>query len=277
MFKIGEFSKLSNITVKMLRHYDEIGLLKPIRVDDITNYRYYSSSQLETASMINTYKSLGFSLKIIKTLIENKNGEEDLLSYYKIRIQEIKEEQENLKKQVKLLEEASKMNKSLNMIKYKAIESIIPERNIISLRKTVESYYDEEVLWNEIYEFIKENNIVPIYDGYTMALYHDDEYKEKNVDIEIQITVEEMGEDIGDFKFFRTKEENIVSITFSGSYEKMPKVAEVIAFYIEQNNLKITNTRANIFLVSPAQTDNVEEYVTQACYFIKNSINKKLL
>ena len=269
MFKIGEFSKLSNITVKMLRHYDEIGLLKPIRVDEMTNYRYYSPNQLETASIINTYKSLGFSLKIIKTLIETKNKEEDLLSYYKIRIQEIKEEQENLEKQVKLLEEASKMNKDLNMIKYKVVESIIPKRKVLSLRRIVRTYYHEGILWNEVYEFIEDNNITPVYDGYTMALYHDDEYKEENVDIEIQITVEKMGEDFGDFKFFETDEENIVSVTFSGSYEKMVKIAEVVAFYIEQNDLKITNTMANIFHVSPAQTDNVDEYVTQACYFIK--------
>ena len=46
MFKIGEFSKLSQVSVKALRHYDALGLLKPARVDRFTGYRYYSADQL---------------------------------------------------------------------------------------------------------------------------------------------------------------------------------------------------------------------------------------
>ena len=41
MLKIGEFSKLSRISIRMLRHYDEIGLLKPAEIDRFTDYRYY--------------------------------------------------------------------------------------------------------------------------------------------------------------------------------------------------------------------------------------------
>jgi DNA-binding transcriptional MerR regulator len=46
MFKIGDFSRLSRVSVKALRYYDEIGLLKPVRVDQFTGYRYYSADQL---------------------------------------------------------------------------------------------------------------------------------------------------------------------------------------------------------------------------------------
>lgn len=46
MFKIGDFSKLSRVSVKTLRYYDEIGLLKPVGVDRFTRYRYYSAEQL---------------------------------------------------------------------------------------------------------------------------------------------------------------------------------------------------------------------------------------
>ena len=46
MLKIGEFSKLSRVSVRMLRHYDEIGLLKPAEIDRFTDYRYYRESPL---------------------------------------------------------------------------------------------------------------------------------------------------------------------------------------------------------------------------------------
>ena len=46
MLKIGEFSKLTQVSVRMLRHYDEIGLLKPAEIDCFTDYRYYKEEQL---------------------------------------------------------------------------------------------------------------------------------------------------------------------------------------------------------------------------------------
>lgn len=46
MFKIGEFSKLTQVTIRMLRHYDETGLLKPAQIDPITGYRLYSTEQI---------------------------------------------------------------------------------------------------------------------------------------------------------------------------------------------------------------------------------------
>ena len=62
MLKIGEFSKLSRISIRMLRHYDEIGLLTPETIDPFTGYRYYSEAQLFTAGRITALKDMGFKL-----------------------------------------------------------------------------------------------------------------------------------------------------------------------------------------------------------------------
>ena len=66
MLKIGDFSKLSRISIRMLRHYDEIGILTPGHVDEFTGYRYYSEAQLPLAGMIQALKNLGFGLAVIK-------------------------------------------------------------------------------------------------------------------------------------------------------------------------------------------------------------------
>lgn len=60
--KIGDFSKLSRISIRMLRHYNEIGLLIPESIDDFTGYRYYSEAQLPVANRITALKDMGFSL-----------------------------------------------------------------------------------------------------------------------------------------------------------------------------------------------------------------------
>ena len=67
-FKIGEFSKLCQVTVKTLRHYEEIGLMIPVEVDEWTGYRYYDISQLRCMSRIVYLKQLGFSLEEISEL-----------------------------------------------------------------------------------------------------------------------------------------------------------------------------------------------------------------
>lgn len=64
MLKIGEFSVLSQISIHMLRHYDEIGLLIPEHVDDFTGYRYYSECQLPIANKIQALKSMGLGLTL---------------------------------------------------------------------------------------------------------------------------------------------------------------------------------------------------------------------
>ena len=62
MLKIGEFSKLSRVSVRMLRHYDDIGLLPPARIDRFTGYRYYNPDQLPVIGRITALKDMGFQL-----------------------------------------------------------------------------------------------------------------------------------------------------------------------------------------------------------------------
>ena len=69
MLRIGEFSALSQISIYMLRHYDEIGLLTPEHTDNFTGYRYYSEAQLPTANKIRALKNMGLSLPLIKEIL----------------------------------------------------------------------------------------------------------------------------------------------------------------------------------------------------------------
>ncbi len=61
MLKIGDFSKLSRISIRMLRHYNEIGLLIPESIDDFTGYRYYSEAQLPVANRITALKDMALA------------------------------------------------------------------------------------------------------------------------------------------------------------------------------------------------------------------------
>src|SRR5215813_3184644 len=70
MFRIGDFSRLAQVSVKALRFYDEVGLLKPTYVDRDTGYRYYSSTLLPRLNRILAFKELGLALDEIIHLLE---------------------------------------------------------------------------------------------------------------------------------------------------------------------------------------------------------------
>ncbi|MBQ8891388.1 MAG: MerR family transcriptional regulator [Bacilli bacterium] len=73
MYKIGEFSELTGATVKTLRYYDSIGLLKPSNIDNFTNYRYYNDEELVLFKKIEYLKKLGFTLEEIKSNLSDMN------------------------------------------------------------------------------------------------------------------------------------------------------------------------------------------------------------
>ena len=78
MLKIGEFSRLSQVTVATLHHYDEIGLLKPAQIDKFTNYRYYTLEQLPHVHRILALKELGLSLDQIIQMVNTELPTEQL-------------------------------------------------------------------------------------------------------------------------------------------------------------------------------------------------------
>lgn len=71
MYKIGEFSKLVNLSIKTLRYYDEIGLLKPDYKDEFSGYRYYTSTQTSIINKIKLLQEASFKLSEIKDIIDN--------------------------------------------------------------------------------------------------------------------------------------------------------------------------------------------------------------
>lgn len=95
-YKIGEFSRLGRVTVRTLRHYEKIGLLKPGIVDMWTGYRYYSPEQLQKLLSIVQLKQLGFSLAEIAELYENDTHYPDIRTL-ESKIRTCEEELQTLK------------------------------------------------------------------------------------------------------------------------------------------------------------------------------------
>ncbi len=103
VYKIGDFSNLVNISIRTLRYYDEIGLLKPEFVDKFTNYRYYTEDNVVEAQFITLLKEVGFTLQEIidyKIFLNNYDSDDEGTNQFLLKKQQqISEEMEKLQEQ----------------------------------------------------------------------------------------------------------------------------------------------------------------------------------
>jgi DNA-binding transcriptional MerR regulator len=89
MFKIGSFSRMSGLSINTLYHYDNIGILQPIHVEDVTGYRYYEANQLVAINKIMALKDAGFSLAEIDDFFDNNPGNKSLLEILEVKAESI--------------------------------------------------------------------------------------------------------------------------------------------------------------------------------------------
>lgn len=128
MLKIGDFSKLSRITIRMLRHYDEIDLLKPQTVDEWTGYRYYDEAQLLAANKIQLLKNLGFGLSTIKEVLTHYDDYAEIEKLLKIRQAELVTEEIELRERIKLIDSTIKnLKQEGNFMNYVVNLKTIPD------------------------------------------------------------------------------------------------------------------------------------------------------
>lgn len=73
LYRIGMFSKMNQVTIKALRYYDEVGLLRPRFIDPDNGYRYYSSSQLEPLHRLLALRRIGYSIEEIKRVQDGES------------------------------------------------------------------------------------------------------------------------------------------------------------------------------------------------------------
>ncbi len=269
MLRIGEFSKLSRISIRMLRHYDELGLLTPETTDPLTGYRYYSEAQLFTAGRINALKAMGFRLCDAAEALRCWEDRAALERCLLARRETARLQAEEAAQRLRLLDTALKRLRKDEPMKYDVSIKTIPERYVASVRQIIPSYELEGQLWSI---FLKETAHLRIQDGdpcLCVALFYDGEYKERDVDVEIQKSVKGTYPDTEHVKFKTMPKVEVASAVCKGSYDQIGEVNAAVAAWVEANGYAFDGTAFNIYHVSPYDTDDPDEFVTEVCYPVR--------
>lgn len=265
MFKIGEFSKLTQVSIRMLRYYDEMGLLTPAQVDKFTGYRLYSTEQIRILHRIIFLRDIGFNVSEILDAL--RNWDDDFI------IKKLRNKQGEIEEVIRLEKErVNKINMAIADISEEKIAvhcnftlKNIPSFKVISLRKTIPDYFQEGILWEELYNFINKEHIQVVKNSADFAIYHDLEYKESNVDVEVCVCVEHMGQNKKDFIFRETEEvEAMACAMVYGDFENIRIGYENFAQWLTQHDqYRMVGQNRQTCHKGPWNETNPKNYLTE--------------
>ncbi|MCL2808421.1 MAG: MerR family transcriptional regulator [Coriobacteriia bacterium] len=242
MFRIGEFSKMSRTTIKALRYYDEIDLLKPEQVDEFTGYRFYSTHQLFELHKIQEYRQVGLSIDEIKLIMTGH----DASGFLEKRKGELGEELIEAKTQLSRIEFILKKKEKESHMNYQATIKELPECIVYSKRMTVPSY---DTYFQSIPEIGRQ--IGEKYPGLTCAtpeycfiINLDGEYRKENFNVEFCEAVTKVWPDYDDITFKKIPAATVVSVLHKGPYSEISNAYAYAYHWIDENNyIAIDNLR----------------------------------
>jgi DNA-binding transcriptional MerR regulator len=201
MFKIGDFSRLGQVSVRMLRHYDKLGLLEPSHTDRFTSYRYYTIDQLPRLNRIVALNDLGLTLAQIADLLrrDNKLPAEQLRGMLALRQVELARELEEKRWQLAQVEaRLQQIEQENDPDPYEVVIKGLDAVPVASLRQLAPSVqevgYFCATLYAQLYQRLARRGVAWLEPELT--LYHNEEFTETAIDMEVAapVAVEAMAE-----------------------------------------------------------------------------------
>jgi len=189
MFKIGDFSKVCQVSIKTLRHWDHVDLLKPAHIDAFTNYRYYDITQLTTVNRILAYKGLGLSLKEIKRLLDDQPSTSEIRGMLKLKQAELRQQLDDrqrmllqVENRLALIEQEGQLPEEETVLKP------VAEQHVATIRQHNETMNDLVRLLYHADQARQQRDNDAI--GPLQAVFHDAAYQDEQVEVEVVFPVD---------------------------------------------------------------------------------------
>ena len=260
MFRIGDFSNLAQVSIRALRHYDELKLLEPAFIDDQTDYRYYTVEQLPKIHRIVALKDMGFSLQEIQDLVRDSLSLNELKEMLERKQHEVnaklRAEQERLMllearlKQIEL--EAEKPAYDITLKK-------VPPLTLLSKRQTVPHIVQMSTfctqLFTELFAFVDAQKLS--FTGHPFILYHTDGFTLENIEVEVCVTLDAESLqrlELADKPFTTRKlsgTKQMASLMHHGYFHELDRAAQALLLWMGENGYHSAGAAREIHLSGP--------------------------
>lgn len=252
MIRIGDFARLGNVSVVTLRHYDDVGLLKPATVDRFTGYRYYSAGQLARLNRIVALKDLGFSLKQIEELLDGVTVEQ-LGGMLKLK---------HAQAELRLANEQTRLARIAARLKHIELENTMPDYGVIlkdtpamliASRRVIVPTNNEvpRVLgeaFDAAYAFVQKGGAKE--SGPCLALWHQAADVYENEDVEAGVTIDRQITGTEAVRVYELPLTTVACVIHQGDFSGMQQAHVALLGWIEANGYRPTGGYREIYLES---------------------------
>lgn len=266
MFGIGQFAQIAKVSVRTLRHYDNVGLLPPAAVDERSGYRSYAAAQLPALNRILVLKDLGCTLAEITQLVEEDVSPEDLLGMLRLRQTEAEraadDERRRLRRvaaRIDLLTGEPEMNDIDAAIVVKALDPV----RVAIAGEPAEGFDDDFFpifgrLYPALFAELDRCAVPPT--GVTYGLY--DHREDGRIDVIAGVVVEPDAELESSVVTIRDlpSAERAATLVHRGSMETIVSSYALLDRWIEQAGEQIVGLSREVYLDCP---ENPDDWVTE--------------
>ena len=270
MFGIGEFSKVTGLTIKTLRFYHDQGILEPSYVDSGSGYRYYDESKVETARVIAALRDLEFPIAKIKEIVAEHEDDADILQRLQARKAKIQKRMLDERQIVRKLDEIihhaqevkTKMSTSPHNVQRKEIEP-----QLIAAQRMVGRYSDCGKGFSKIARKFGRHLC-----GKSMMLHHDNEYREDDANFEVAMPIRK-GKSTDDIEVRELPGGECLSLMHLGPYEELGRSYETIIKYAKENGFEYAKPTREVYHKGPGMIfrGNPKKYVTEIQFMISGA------
>lgn len=271
MIKIGDFARLSQVSVVTLRHYDDMGLLKPISVDSFTGYRYYSVNQLPRLNRILALKDLGFSLGQVEQVLNGLTVDQ-LRGMLKMKHAEV--EQHLTEEQGRLARIANRLKQielEDTMSDYDVVLKTVPATLIASCQVTIPTndqvpqYLGEA--YGAVWGYIKEAGAKDV--GPNMAVWHQAAEVHANEVAEAAVPIDRQLPGTDRVKVYQLPQTQVAAAVHQGEFENFQRLHTVLLKWIEENNYRIVGPYREVYISH--DPNNLANSATEVQYPIEKN------
>lgn len=257
MIPIGKFSRTCQVSVKTLRLYDQLGLLKPAYIDESNSYRYYEPDQLDTMIAIQRYKRFGFSLDEIKTMLDQPiEQHHDALD---IKLGQLIMERQRLDdtiRDLRVLIGQTKRSDTMNQTTFENYTIDVIEQKpipIFGLRRQM-GVNDFGMAFSELFEQLHQKGVKDF--GITGARYFDQEFDHNETDI--QIFMEAKKEEAND----TIDGGCVVHTIHKGAYSSLNEAYAAIVKWMEINDYEQVGAPYELYTKCGINQYQIDEWQT---------------
>jgi effector-binding domain-containing protein len=269
LFSIGEFSRVSKMSVKTLRFYDERGLLKPGHIDSKSGYRYYSSAQLNEANLIRLLRSLELPLEDIQLFLRERDphGQRVLLESHREGLQRRLDEYRSIVSSIeRLIDGEGRVLGRLVTLKELADQFVLGVRFHTTYEKLDVSIGSA---FADIFTRLGERGEFPA--GPPFSIYYGEEWDESDIDMEICVpVVRPMGG--GGRVAGRELPGGLVASTLHmGPYHEVAEAYQALDLWMKERGYGYTGPPREVYLVGPEQVDDEADLRTEVMFPVRET------